>query len=78
MDQIWRNPGLHLARLPDIQAREGQRYFAFSLDSINANQLDDAPFLYSIVFSKDYASYEIYDSKVNIVVGEVLLLNSPH
>ena len=78
MDRIWRNPGLYFTRLPDIQAREGQTYFAFSPSLINANQLDNVPFLYSIVFSKDYTSYEIYDSKVNLVVEEVLLLNSLH
>jgi hypothetical protein len=39
--------------------------FAFSPSSTNVNRLDDIPFLYFIVFSKDYTSYEIYDAKLN-------------
>ena len=73
--QVRRNPGLHLTRLSKIHTREGQRYFAFSPILINATQLD-APFLYSVVFSENYTSYGIYDSKVNLVVDKVLLLNA--
>jgi len=36
---------------------------------------DDVPFLYFVIFSEDYASYEIYDAKLNLVVEEVLLLS---
>jgi len=49
--------------------------FAFSPSSTNVNQLDDIPFLYFIVFSKDYTSYEIYDAKLNLVVERVALVN---
>lgn len=49
--------------------------FAFSPSSTNVNQLDDIPFLYFIVFSKDYTSYEIYDAKLNLVVERVTLVN---
>jgi hypothetical protein len=36
---------------------------------------DKAPFLYSIVFSNDYTSYEIYDAQLNLLVGRTALLN---
>lgn len=49
--------------------------FAFSPSSTNVNRLDDIPFLYFIVFSKDYTSYEIYDAKLNLVVERVALVN---
>ena len=49
--------------------------FTFPPSMTNADQLDDAPFLYSVVFAKDYASYEIYDAKLNHVVEKTAFLN---
>jgi hypothetical protein len=34
---------------------------------MNANRLDNVPFLYFIVFSNDYTSYQIYDASVKPV-----------
>jgi hypothetical protein len=43
------------------------------LGLMNANRLDHVSFLYFIVFSKDYASYQIYDASVH-PVGEKIAL----
>jgi hypothetical protein len=53
---------------------------AFSPGSTNANRLDDLPFLYFIICSDNYTTYEIYDAKLNLVVDEVALLEwlTPH
>jgi len=36
--------------------------------------LDNVPFLYFIVFSNDYTSYETYDAKLNLVGERMALL----
>ena len=55
--------------------RKARGKFTFSSDSsTNAYQSDDVPFLYFIVYSDNYATYEIYDAKLNLVVDKVALL----
>ena len=62
---------------PWIVSREIQDYILLDFRTSKPTKIrDDAPFLYSIVFSKDYTSYEIYDAKLNLVVERVLLLSS--
>jgi len=54
--------------------RRARGMVSFSPGLTNADQLDDVPFLYFIVYSEDYAAYEIYDAKLNLVVDKVALL----
>ena len=74
MDCIRRSQGVYLARFSDVQADQDQRYVRLSSDSTNADQLDDVGFLYFIIFSEDYTSYEIYDAKLNLVVERIALI----
>ena len=39
-----------------------------------ANWPDDAPFLYFVVFSDEYTSYDIYDARLKVVEKEAALL----
>jgi hypothetical protein len=41
---------------------------------MNANWLANILFLYFIVFSNDYTSYQIYDASVNPVGGKIALI----
>jgi hypothetical protein len=45
-----------------------------SLRLMNANRLDNVPFLYFIVFSNDYTSYRTYDASVEPVGEKIALL----
>ena len=70
MHHVWRNPGVYYARFSEVQAPEGQRYghiFSIHLSLMNTNRLDNASFLYSIIISNDYTSYETYDARLNLV-----------
>jgi len=49
-------------------------YLSVPLGLANANRLDHVTFLYFIVFSKDYASYQIYDASAKPVGEKVALL----
>jgi len=62
---------------PWIVSGEIQDYILLDFRTSKPTKIrDDALFLYSIVFSKDYTSYMIYDAKLNLVVERVALLNS--
>jgi hypothetical protein len=62
---------------PWIVSGEIQDYIILDFRTSKPTKIrDDAPFLYSVVFSKDYTGYEIYDAKLNLVVERVALLNS--
>ena len=54
--------------------RKARGMVAFSSGSTNADRLDAVPFLYFIVYSDNYTTYEIYDAKLNIVVNKTGLL----
>ena len=41
---------------------------------MNANRLDHVPFLYFIVFSSGYTSYQIYDASAKPVGEKMALL----
>jgi hypothetical protein len=49
-------------------------YLSVPLGLVNANQLEHVTFLYFIVFSKNYASYQIYDASAKPVGEKVALL----
>jgi hypothetical protein len=76
MDDGWRSQGVYHPRFSDIQASESQRYGYLSVPQvlINANRLDNVPFLYFIVFSDGYTRYQTYDASVKPVGEEIALL----
>jgi hypothetical protein len=41
---------------------------------MNANRSDNIPFLFFVVFQENYAGYEIYDAKLNVVQERIVLL----
>ena len=43
-------------------------------DLMNANRSDNMPFLFFVVFLGNYAGYEIYDAKLNVVQERIVLL----
>ena len=60
-----------------IKSGEIQDYILLDYRTSRPSKRDDAPFLYSVVFSKDYTSYEIYDAKGDDpVVERVALLSN--
>jgi len=48
--------------------------FSIPLGRRRLIRLDNVPFLYFIVFSDDYTSYETYDAKLNLVGERMALL----
>jgi hypothetical protein len=49
-------------------------YLSVSLGLMHANRLDHIPFLYFIVFTNDYTSYQTYDASLRPVGEKIALL----
>ena len=75
-DSNWEGhyPWIESGEIQDYILLDFRTSIAFSPNLINTNQLDD-PFLYLIVSSEDYTSYEIYDLNVKLVVEKAFLLD---
>ena len=41
---------------------------------LDADQIDDVPWLYFTVFSNDFETYKVYNAKLELLVGPVALL----
>ena len=74
MDRLGRYRGIHSSGFSDVPTQEEGRHNLIYPPGLNANQTDDVPWLYFIVFSNDFQTYEVYDSKLDSVEGPVALL----